>query len=91
MSAAELKTLAEQLAEIGPNGWTLFAGGDVLRAERRGTHRYEQVATAPEGLLLAVQEAEARLEENEARVARAGVAVTEGVANTHTMRPLRAR
>jgi hypothetical protein len=89
--AGELLTLAEELADIGPHGWTLEGTGEVLTASRRETQRYGSAVGRDAGHLLAeVRAAEARLEENQARVASAGVAVTQGVANTHTMRPLRA-
>ena len=85
----ELKQLAEQLAEIG---WTLEGTGEVLTASRRGTQRVgSAVGRDTDHLLAEVRAAEERLEENQARVAAAGIAVQQGVANTVSMRPLRHR
>ena len=89
MSAAELKALAARLAALG---WAVEGTGEVLTASRRGTQRVgSAVGRDAEHLLAEVRAAEARLEENQARVAAAGIAVQQGVANTVSMRPLRHR
>jgi len=49
-------------ADLRDLGWTLAVGpGDLLRAERGGTLRWEQAALTPDGLLAAVQAAEERI------------------------------
>lgn len=91
MTPKELTRLAQDLSRVGP-GWSLLVGAeDVLSALRLGTSRVSAAGRDAAHLLAEVEAAEERIEANRARVAAAGVGVQIGLANTHTMRPLRGK
>lgn len=78
----EVDQLQASLTEIGP--WLYVGQGTsgIHRAERAGTHRYEQASLTARGLIEAVRKREAELVSREPEV----VPVATGVTTTVNMK-----
>ena len=76
----ELAMLKARLALVG--SWTYCRGtGGIHRAERGGTHRYEQAALTADGLVEACEQAEVRINSGQRDHA---VPISTGLDSTNT-------